>query len=391
MAMLDFNDSHVAFGHLTDEKLEKAHRVFKLMQLPLAGSIGPKFGRFAFKFNLPFARTIGKKLFDHFCGGQDLEECKKVVAALKNNGVYSILDYSAEGQVQESAYETCLQEILGGIEFARQNPVLSIPFTVFKCTALTSFKMLEKYQRAKANLSNQEQEEWKKFRQRIDKICAAAKEARIAVFIDAEESWIQESIDLIAEEMMQKYNTETAVVFHTVQMYRKDRLLYVNELAKKAHTGSFKIGLKIVRGAYLEKERAYAKSHKIESKVHETKENTDKDFDLCADFCLSQSELIEACIASHNENSISKIANKINPNSDTSSKIWFSQLLGMSDHLTFGLARDGYKSAKYVPYGPLNEVMPYLMRRAEENSSVQGQISRDIELIQKEIHRRKSK
>lgn len=387
--MLKFEDSQNAFQHLSDQQLKNSYLLFKLLSVPFMGRIGPKLGAFAFKWNLPFSGGIAKKLFQQFAGGQSLDESLQTIDNFRARGVGAIIDYSAEGESSEEGFENSVKKVKEAIVFASENREERDLYTVFKCTALCSFEILKKYHSDPALLGKDEIQAFERFEQRVDELCKLAFEKKVLLFIDAEESWIQGPIDAVVERAMAKYNREQAYIFHTVQLYRHDRLLYVNELFKEAKKNAFKLGLKVVRGAYIEKENDYAKSKGIASAIHSSKANTDKDFDACVDFCLTHPDSIQVCVATHNETSIAKAVRKIKKGCQGS--VFFSQLLGMGEHITMALAAEHQNVVKLVPYGPLDKVMPYLMRRAEENTSVQGQLGKELELLQQEMQRRNIK
>lgn len=337
-------------------------------------------------FPIPIIKAT---IFKQFCGGESIEDCEETITKLSKYNVKTILDYSVEGIEQEATFDENVNEALAAIKKATNNQ--DIPFTVFKVTGFGRFKLLEKIN-AKKDLSVKEKEEFERIKNRIDKMCQASYNAKIPVFIDAEETWIQDAIDDIALNMMQKYNTKTAIIYNTAQLYRWDRLNYIKELHEKAKKESFFIGLKLVRGAYIEKERERAQKMGYKDPMQKSKSDTDKDFNLALKYCIENINNISICCGSHNEEStlyLIDLMKKLNL-SNNDNRIYFAQLLGMSDHISMNIAKENYNTAKYVPYGPVKDVTPYLIRRAQENTSVKGQTGRELSLILKEQKRRKA-
>ncbi len=385
---LSFEDTEIAFRNKTNADLNRAYWLFRVININLIAKIGPPLTRFAFKIGLPIKELIKSTIFRHFCGGENIEECRKTIDQLDAGGVGSILDYSVEGEDEEDTFESTCEEIIKTIRHADGDE--RIPFTVFKCTGLARFALLEKID-AKQPLNAAEQEEFERIKNRIDRICRCAYDLNVRVMIDAEESWIQDTIDALALEMMRRYNQENAIVFNTYQLYRNDKLAALKSDHQKAYKENFFLGAKLVRGAYMEKERERAEEFNYPSPIHPDKASTDKAYDDGIRFCLEQISTISFIAGTHNENSCRLLAEWMD-HADIAHQdehVYFSQLLGMSDHLSFNLAASGYNVAKYVPYGPVKAVMPYLFRRAAENTSVAGQMSRELRLISLEKKRRK--
>ena len=385
---LSFEDTEIAFRNKTNADLNRAYWLFRVININLIAKIGPPLTRFAFKIGLPIKELIKSTIFRHFCGGENIEECRKTIDQLDAGGVGSILDYSVEGEDEEDTFESTCEEIIKTIRHADGDE--RIPFTVFKCTGLARFALLEKID-AKQPLNAAEQEEFERIKNRIDRICRCAYDLNVRVMIDAEESWIQDTIDALALEMMRRYNQENAIVFNTYQLYRNDKLAALKSDHQKAYKENFFLGAKLVRGAYMEKERERAEEFNYPSPIHPDKASTDKAYDDGIRFCLEQISTISFIAGTHNENSCRLLAEWMD-HADIAHQdehVYFSQLLGMSDHLSFNLAASGYNVAKYVPYGPVKAVMPYLFRRAAENTSVAGQMSRELRLITLEKKRRK--
>lgn len=389
---ISFENTSIAFSAQSNQKLRKTYWLFAAMNQPFLVRLGTFLLKLAFRIRLPLISTLVKHtLFEHFCGGESIADSQKTMDALHDYRIGTILDYSVEGEKTEEGFEKTTQEIIRTIEKAKQEPT-KIPFSVFKVTGVASFDLLEKVQTGEA-LSKKEQESWEKVKNRVLQICQKAYDNQVRIFIDAEESWIQESIDTLAYDMMQKFNCEQAIVYNTYQLYLKASLENLKIAFQKAEQGSFYLGAKLVRGAYMEKERDRAEEKKYEDPVQINKTNTDKAFDEAVLFCLDSYPKIAICAGTHNEQSNLLLVEEMQKRAlqPTDKLIDFAQLYGMSDHISFNLAQAGYNVAKYVPYGPIASVMPYLFRRAEENTSVAGQSSREFKLVKAEFRRRKQK
>lgn len=388
--MVSFENTEIAFKSKSNSELNRAHKLFRLIGSNSLVSFGKWATNVALKLRLPIRRAVKKTIFKQFCGGENIAECNKTIQALWKYKVGTILDYSVEGKDTEEDLEQTCAEIIRTV--ARANAEEAIPFSVFKVTGITTFSLLEKLNE-KAQLTEQEKQQHHELLMRVDRICKAAYEANTPVFIDAEESWIQDTIDAIAEDMMVKYNKERAIVFNTVQLYRWDRLQYIKDVLTRAEKANYTPGLKLVRGAYMEKERNRAAEKGYPSPIQKTKTDSDKDYNLALEYCVQHINRVEICAGTHNEKSslyLTELMAKAGL-SNNDKRIYFAQLLGMSDHISYNLSNAGYNVAKYVPYGPVREVLPYLIRRAEENTSVAGQTSRELGLIQKERKRRRLK
>lgn len=385
---LSFDDTEIAFRAKTNADLNRAYWLFRIINVNLIAKIGPPLTRFAFTIGLPIKGLIKSTIFNHFCGGESIEECRKTIDQLDAGSVGSILDYSVEGEEEEEIFESTCEEIIKTIRHSDGDE--RIPFTVFKCTGLARFALLEKID-SKHNLSDAEQTEFDRVKTRIDRICKCAYDLNVRVMIDAEESWIQDTIDSLALEMMRRYNQVNAIVFNTYQLYRNDKLASLKSDYQKAYKENFFLGAKLVRGAYMEKERERAEEFNYPSPIHPDKASTDRAYDESIRFCLEHISTISFIAGTHNENSCRMMAEYMDTGHilHNDDHVYFSQLLGMSDHLSFNLAASGYNVAKYVPYGPVKAVMPYLFRRAAENTSVAGQMSRELRLITLEKKRRK--
>ena len=370
-------------------ELKKAYILFKVISSRTLTNLGKNLLELSLKLKLPVLFIVRATVFRQFCSGENLQESYETVKKLNKKNVKSYLHYSVEGLENEKTYDNSLNEVVKSIEFAASKDILD--YTVFKPTAVASSVILNKVTEEK-ELSSFEKGLYIRIVDRFDIICKTAFENQIKILVDAEESWLQDAIDDIVLKMMIKYNTDNTIVYNTSQMYRHDRLKYLKELKKKSIENNFQIGIKLVRGAYIEKENRRAKKYNYKSPICESKHATDTNFNEGANFILSNLENFSLFCGSHNEKSIYNILDIMRESKmqNNNPKIWFGQLYGMSDNISFNLAEEGYNVIKYLPFGPIKEVIPYLIRRAEENTSVKGQTSRELELIKKELKRRKS-
>ena len=385
--MINIENTEIAFKSKSNFQLKKAKWLFKIIEYPLIVKFSELLLKFAIKIHFPVNWIIKPTIFNHFCGGETIEECKKTIQFLGISNIGTILDFSVEGSQKESDFENTKKEILKIIEEASVNK--NIPFCVFKATGLARFELLEKISSQK-QLTLEEEIEFEKVRNRIDELCKASYTKKTPIFIDAEESWIQDCIDLLAEDMMMKYNIENTIVYNTIQMYRNDRLDYLQKMITESRNKNFKLGFKIVRGAYMEKERERASKLNYPSPIYENKELTDNAYNNAIEICLKNADIVSLCAGTHNETSsllLSKLINQHNYKINDK-RFYYAQLYGMSDHISFNLADANYNVAKYVPYGPVKFVLPYLIRRAQENTSVARQTGRELMLINREIRRR---
>ncbi len=385
--MISFNNTENAFKAKSNSELNRSYWLFKLMSSPFVVKLGANFGSLA--LNIGFKGLIKKTIFKQFVGGENIQDCSRAVMDLGKYNIGTILDYSVEGKENEKDFEHCYHETLETIQKAKNDP--NIPFCVFKVTGLARFELLQKVS-SKEVLADTEKEEWLRVKNRVGKICQSAAENNQAIFIDAEESWIQGAIDDLANENMSLYNKKSAIVYNTFQLYRHDRLSYLKETIETGKNNGHCVGAKLVRGAYMEKERLRAREMNYPSPIQADKESTDKDYNQALNLCLENINIMGLCAGTHNEASSMHLVELMKEKSIASSdkRIYFSQLLGMSDHISYNLSLNGYNVAKYVPYGPVKEVLPYLIRRAQENTSVKGQTGRELNLIVKEKKRRKS-
>jgi proline dehydrogenase len=387
LARPDFNDTRLAFRAKSDAQLRWTWLIFRLIHNPWLTRLGSQFLNFGLRLGLPVKGIIRRTLFEVFCGGETLEDTRQASLALDGFGVKTILDYSVEGEKSEAGFDQTCEEILRGLRHAGERP--EVCFCACKLTGLASVELMEKIQQGQP-LTPEEQAAELRVRQRLQRLAAAAVEQRTPLFIDAEESWIQDAIDAWAEALMEQFNREHAHVYTTVQLYRRDRLDYLTRLIARAGEKGYHLGVKLVRGAYIEKESARAEALGYPNPMQPAKASTDRDFDAALAACIAHIDRVSVCAGTHNERSSLYLtelmaAKQLPPNHPN---IWFSQLLGMSDHISFNLAYHGYNVAKYLPYGPVAAVFPYLTRRAQENTSIAGQTSRELELLSRELKRR---
>lgn len=383
-----FEDTATAFSLKSDSELERAYFLFKMIANEPLVKIGTAMTNFALKARLPVDGLIRATVFDHFCGGVSEADCMTVVDRMWSKGVFSVLDYSVEGKDTEDPLDAALEKTLTILNFVKE--LDAIPFAVFKPSGYGRLALFQKISEGKP-LSKKEQQEWGRVVGRFEATCKKAYDLDVSLLIDAEESWMQDAADELVEEMMRKYNKEKAIVFNTLQLYRWDRLDYLKELHAKAREEGFKIGIKTVRGAYMEKENERARENNYATPICATKSECDANYDSTVTYIVEHLDQISLFSGTHNELSSYRLMELMNqkgiPPNDN--RIWFGQLYGMSDHISFNLAKKGYNVAKYLPFGPVRDVMPYLIRRAEENTSVAGQTNRELELIKKERIRRK--
>jgi len=383
-----FNNTADAFVLKSDTELDRAYFLFKLIASQPLVRIGTAVTNFALKVHLPVEGLIRATVFDHFCGGTTEEDCLPVVDKMFTKGVSSVLDYSVEAKEDEAEFDKALEKTLKTIEFAKERK--AIPFAVFKPTGFGRFDLWVKLGEGKT-FTIEEADEWKRIVDRFEAVCRAAHVDDVALLIDAEESWMQDAADDLVADMMRKYNKEKAIVYNTLQMYRWDRLDYLKKLHEKAQAEGFYIGMKIVRGAYMEKENKRAEEMGYVSPICISKEATDINYDDAVKYMVEHIDKMAIFAGTHNEDSSYKLMQMMQENgiAKNDERVFFGQLYGMSDNISFNLAANGYNVAKYLPFGPVRDVMPYLIRRAEENTSVAGQTSRELNLISAERKRRK--
>lgn len=389
--MISFDNTEIAFKSKSNKQLNKAYWLFKMVGSPAMVKMGKVATDVALKLHLPINGIVKATIFQQFCGGENIKECTPTINELGKFGVGTILDYSVEGKTSDEDFENTTQEIIETIKRGENDPF--IPFAVFKVTGISRFGLLEKANPENAVLTDSEQKEYADLVERVERICREGFERNVPVFIDAEETWIQDVIDRLAYDMMLKFNQQKPIIYNTVQMYRHDRLAHLKAVVAQAKLDGIYYGVKLVRGAYMEKERNRAKQMGYPSPIQPNKEAADRDYNLALDFIFENVERIGLCAGTHNEYSakyVSELIQKFNVDLNNPN-VYVAQLLGMSDHISFNLAAAGVNVAKYVPYGPVKEVIPYLIRRAEENTSVAGQTGRELGLIMKERNRRKMK
>ncbi|MVN20403.1 proline dehydrogenase family protein [Mucilaginibacter arboris] len=385
---LSFENTEIAFRHESNADLKRAYWLFKIINLNFLVKIGPPITNFAFKIGLPIKPIIKATVFNHFCGGETIAECGPTIRNLQTGKVGTILDYSVEGENEEAVFDETRDQIIATIKRAKGDT--AIPLTVFKVTGVGSFEVLEQAD-AGIPFTSEEEIAWQKIFDRVDLICHTAFELGVPVMIDAEETWIQRTIDLLALNMMRQYNQKKVIVYNTYQLYRRDKLASLKEDHKAAVEEGFLLGAKLVRGAYMEKENKRAAEKGYPTLIQPDKKATDRDYDLAIRFCAEHLDQIAFVAGTHNEQSCKLLADLLNEQQieHNHPHVYFSQLLGMSDNLSFNLANAGYNVAKYVPFGPVKAVLPYLFRRAQENTAIAGQTSRELGLISKEKNRRR--
>ena len=386
--MIDFNNLKVAFADKSNPDLNRAYFLFKVMSNPLFSKLLTGFSKFALKLHLPIKQIIKATVYKQFCGGETIEQSQDTIDRLWKSKIGTILDFSAEGKETKVDFDIALKQTLASIEKAAISD--SIPFSVFKPTGLCKFSLLQKINDC-TSLTSEDEKEKQEYEARVNTICQFAYNKNVAVFIDAEESWIQNAIDSIAKKMMEKYNTKKALIYNTVQLYRNDRITYLNTLLELSENNFF-VGIKLVRGAYHEQEIERAKINNYTCPVYLKKSDTDRDYNRALNICINNIERISICVGTHNEDSTQLLANLLDEKGirKNDDRIYFSQLLGMSDHISYNLSIANYNVSKYVPYGPVKDVMPYLIRRAEENTSISGQMGRELTNIVNEKLRRKN-
>ncbi|MCZ2355838.1 MAG: proline dehydrogenase family protein [Bacteroidia bacterium] len=388
ITLSDFENTEIAFRHKTNEKLKQANQLFSTMKSPWLVKTGSALVSWGLKNNLPIEGLVKRMLFDQFCGGTSLDDIGATIKELAQYNVFTILDYSVEGEKNENGFDACALQTVRSLQFAAKYS--EIPYCALKITGIAPVGLLEKIAE-KQQLSLTEEGAWNRVQERLRNICEVAANTQKGIYIDAEETWIQPAIEQLTETMMFHFNKEQPIVYQTLQLYRHDRLPYLKDLKKRCQQADVFLAVKLVRGAYLETEIERAKQLGYPNPIQPNKEATDKDFNECLSVCITDIQKFSLCSGTHNEVSALELVNlmekqQINP-SDT--RIVFAQLLGMSDHITFNLAKAGYRTAKYVPYGPVKSVLPYLFRRAEENTAITGQTNRELRLIQQELKRRK--
>jgi len=387
---ISFADTSIAFSYKTDHELRKSYFLFSSINNPVLSKLGANIVKIALKLKLPVKGIIRNTVFRHFCGGETMDECDETISKLAEYNIRTILDYAAEGDSGESSFDDTVVEILKTVDKESTNE--NIPFSVFKPTGIASKKLLEKVQLGE-HLSSKEQYEIENIRSRFDRIGKTCAEKNIRLYVDSEDSFYQDPIDQFVYELMEKYNKKKVVIYNTYQMYRKgmlEQMIAANEQGKKK---GFMVGAKLVRGAYMEKERERAQEKGYSDPIMVDKESTDRQYNDALKYCIENIDNMELCSGSHNEKSNYLLAELVQEHGlrNDDERIYFAQLYGMSDHISFNLANAGFNVVKYVPYGKIETVMPYLFRRAEENTSISGQSSRELELITKELKRRKLK
>lgn len=388
-AVFDFNNTQIAFAALSDRQLQQAWALFKVIGNPLVVQLGPTFAQLSLKLHLPIQGIIKKTIFSHFCGGENIDACLPRIEELGTKGVGTILDFAREGEGREADFDHVVAEIKRTIDMATKHRKL-VPFAVFKPTGVASIDLLAKKERGDS-LNADELAAFERVKARFTAICEHAARSKVPIMIDAEESWIQKTVDSLVMDLMARLNKEQAIVFNTIQLYRHDRLDFIKDCSTKAKAQGFHLGLKLVRGAYLEKENKFAAEHGQVSPINTSKKATDREYNEALKYCVENLDHIAICAGTHNEESVRLLVELMNKHGIAADdpRITCAQLLGMSDNISFNLAAGGFHVAKYVPYGTVAELLPYLTRRAQENSSVMGQSSRELDLLTREMLRRK--
>jgi proline dehydrogenase len=385
---LDFQDTETAFADKSNAELTEKYRLFKMLNSPFLSGIGTRLAKFALSAGLPVQGLIKRTIFEQFCGGETIEESNRVIEKLGASGIGTILDYAVEGMSTEAAFDATKDEIIRTIERAKGDP--NIPFSAFKVTGIAPLGTLERLS-ARKRLDAKSQAKAERIHSRVEEICSFAHSIQHPVLIDAEFTWHQDAIDRMATEMMERFNREIPIVYNTIQLYRNDRLQYLRNARKDSSRNGYWLGVKLVRGAYMEVERERAEEMGYPSPIHPDKTATDEDFNAAIEYCLKHLGEMAFVNATHNEESAMLLARRMNelglPTDHP--RVFFSQLYGMGDNISYALAKHGYNVSKYVPYGPVADAVPYLIRRAEENTSAAGHMSRQLEMITRELKRRK--
>lgn len=384
---ISFDNTQIAFSGMSNADLNRAYWLFKVININFLVKIGPPITNAAIKIGLPIAPLIKATIFKQFCGGESISDCTKTIQHLHKYNIGTILDYSVEGESTEQAFDATCEETIATIQRAKNDS--AIPFSVFKVTGLARFGLLEKLD-AKETLTDEEVKEFERVKERVRKICQTAYDLNVRIFIDAEESWIQQTIDQLAMDMMRLFNREKVIVYNTFQFYRHESLQIMKNFDATLKQEGVMMGVKLVRGAYMEKERKRAEEMNYPSPIQPDKASSDRDYDLGLLYCIENINRIAICAGTHNEKSSKYLVDLMDKHGIEANdeRIYFSQLLGMSDNLSYNLADAGFNVAKYVPYGPVKSVLPYLFRRAQENTAIAGQMGRELSLILKEKKRR---
>ncbi|MEK9601531.1 MAG: proline dehydrogenase family protein [Bacteroidota bacterium] len=386
---LSFENTKVAFKHKSDLELKKSYSIFKALKYPLIVNYGPKLANLLLKIRFPIKGIIKKTIFKQFCGGETIQESYHFAKKLYKDGIVAILDYSVEGEGSTENFLETYNELKLVITEASNNP--EYPFAVFKCSGIGPFSVLAK-KASNSELTEEHEESYNQFAERFNELCQLASDHHVKLLIDAEETWIQNTIDDLVYDNSQSFNQEEIVVYNTIQMYRKGRIKEIKKQIDCAREKGYKLGFKLVRGAYMEKEIKRAVELGYSNPIQDSKEATDQDYDAALRLCFENRDIVSIMAGTHNEKSSLLFAQLIEDHQldNADDRFWFAQLYGMSDHISYNLAYEGYNVAKYLPYGPVKEVLPYLSRRAQENSSVKGQSSRELSLIKQELKRRKT-
>ena len=387
--VLNLQDTEKGFAGYSDNELRKSMMLFRVIANPQLAKFGPKLAGFSLRLGLPVRPLIKDSLFGQFCGGETLDECLPKISRLGENGVATILDFATEAVADEAGFDRVCAQVKDTIALAAGNQY--VPFAVFKPSGVGDSRLLTKVASG-TSLTPEEEAAYQRFETRCFEICKLGYDSGVRVLIDAEESWFQDTVDQVVTALMARFNQDRFCVYNTVQLYRSDRLQFIKDCHQAAQAAGYRLGFKLVRGAYLEKEATYAEENSTENPLHQSKQATDHSFDEAARYCLENSADIAICAGTHNEVSIQKICSLMTAHglAPADDRVYFAQLYGMSDNLSFNLAAAGFLACKYLPFGKLEELLPYLARRAQENSSLQGQTGRELTLIRSELKRRSS-
>lgn len=388
--MLDFNNTEIAFSSKSWGELRNAYLLFNTIKYPALVKCAKLGTNLALKIHFPLAWAVKPTLYKQFVGGETLQDCEKTIDHLKKFNVKATLDFSAEGKKTPAGIQATFAETLRSVDYAKENKNLA--YAVFKPSTITTDELLAKASEKREKLTIDEVKQYREYRERFMALCQRAYDNDVRILVDAEDYCFQDAIDELTDEAMRKFNKKRAIVFATLQMYRHDRMAYLRRIYDDAIEKDYFAGIKFVRGAYMEEERARAAALGYPDPICKDKQATDDNFDAGVAFVVDHIDRLELFMGTHNEESNYKLAQLIQKKglSPKDNRIFFAQLLGMSDNISFNLAHEGYNVTKYVPYAPVRDVLPYLLRRAEENTSVAGQTSRELRMLRAEMDRRSS-
>lgn len=381
--------SDSAFSHYSISQLRRTKVLFKILQNPLVSWFSGFVPHIPILLRLPFVKSLIKHyIFSHFCGGEDWKEVHQSALKLQKQNILSSLDYSVECKQTEQDYETTKKVLLNVLEEAKN--LSHIPFCVLKITGLGRFALLEKIHNGQT-LSDNEKAEWQRVQSRFDSICEKAVDCNTKLLVDAEESWIQKPIDNIVKRAMKRHNQNEPMIYNTYQLYLKAKYEQLKTDWEKAKEKGYILGSKLVRGAYMEKETKRAVKMHLPNPIQPSKAKCDQDFNDSLKFCLKHIDDFGIYIGTHNIESTQKARQLMQEYGIAKSdeRVFFSQLLGMREILSYELAQQDYLVSKYTPFGKIAEVIPYLLRRIQENSSVKDQLNDEIKVITRELENQK--